>query len=253
VPEPLVPVDPPPPDAPPPVGAVAPPEVEPPAPPEAEPDPPEAEAPPDEDTDPPEEAEAPDDVPPADPLAVVELVVDALVTCAAAVEVGTVSGGAPEISAELDPPPPQAPRPKASATAAPREDSQRRVPITELKSRVDPCACRSVDSRSDPFGRADRTNCKSGGFRLPTAVRTEWGRGEGAQRLLRAPRRFHGPCTPGRARPRSRPRGPWRVSASGTSGGSSSGAMLPAGPEAPGPAGAVWPRRLTPSPCRSLG
>ena len=46
-------------------------------------------------------------------------VLDAGVDAAATPELGTVSGGAPDVSAEADPPPPQAARPADSAMPAP--------------------------------------------------------------------------------------------------------------------------------------
>jgi len=70
-----------------------------------------------------------------------------------AVAVGTVNAGAPEVSAEVDPPPPQAASTAETAIEAQTHISlsawRRRMRILELglKSRAGPSASRSAGSR----------------------------------------------------------------------------------------------------------
>ena len=118
----LAPPEPPPLPAPP-LPAAAPPEPDPeaeaPEPDEDEPEPPEPEAP---------EPEAPDDAP-EPPDAVLDVVVDVVAVLAAGeagatVPVGTVNAGAPEVSAWLEPPPPQAARPSANVAPITRAASE---------------------------------------------------------------------------------------------------------------------------------
>jgi hypothetical protein len=104
---------------------------------------------------PPLDAELPEDDADA-PDVVLVVVVDVFVGVVVgleAVAVGTVSGGAPDVSAEVAPPPPHAASAAESATQAPAQTSlaahRRGMAMLGpgLKSRAGPFVCRSAGSR----------------------------------------------------------------------------------------------------------
>ena len=141
--------DPPPEALPPPEDGLAPPELEPPEPELSDPEPLE-----------PDPLEEPEEFPDPDPdeededaEALVEVVFVGVVLAGAGVlaaELGTVRGGAPEVSAAVEPVPQAAipkPRAEAAITATSRLKEAGRRSTESLRSRADPFACRSADSR----------------------------------------------------------------------------------------------------------
>jgi hypothetical protein len=130
--------------APPPPVAFAPPEVEPPPPEPEDPEPeePEEDAPPDEAPLPLEELAAGVDV--VDAVDVVGVLVEGA-RALGELPVGTVSGGAPEVSAWLVPPPPQAARPTA-----------RTIPTIKAASGPDKAVRRPIPSPQAPSGSMRR-------------------------------------------------------------------------------------------------
>ncbi len=109
-------------------------------------------------------------------LVVVVEVVGGVAGAAATVEVGTVSGGAPEVSAVVDEPPPQAASAPESASWSAQEGQlpghrpTAPIPARAFRAQAAPFACRSAGSRSGPSARAGRTNCRTAGFRPPRAA-----------------------------------------------------------------------------------
>jgi hypothetical protein len=91
---------------------------------------------------------------------VVEVVLELLLAVEAATpadepDVGTVNGGAPDVSLVLDPPPPQALTPRAMRAETAIAEIVLALPATgalmpgrrDFRSRGAPCACRSAGSR----------------------------------------------------------------------------------------------------------
>ena len=128
--------------------------------------------------------------------------VDAVVgvTDALAAEVGTVNGGAPDVSADVEPPPPQ----PASATVVSRAGGEREQPQQASVVRHTAGASGSSGSIRLPqcgqsfrsFWSADRTSCRTGGSRPPTGAPRGSGPAAVARPRPRAPRPSHGRVDP---------------------------------------------------------
>jgi hypothetical protein len=136
-------------------------------PPDAGDEPPDAgDEPPDEGDEPPDEEADGDDDPPLELAAVVGVVevvdvaVEDGVAELAAAPVGTVNGGAPELSTGVEPPPPQAESPADRAMAAMRVASRRERP--SIGESQEP----SGSIRLPQFGQSFRSFCVSWSHQL---------------------------------------------------------------------------------------